>query len=146
MRKRDIQIIVHLNNDERERLRTRVKKSGLSQEAYIRHLINGYVPTDLPPPDYHAMMNELRAIGANMKQITLSAHVLNAADARKYDEAFEMLKQSLVEIVDAVTRPRKITGLPYGTMVLREDGRHGHGSEDGFCRAVEDRGLSESWP
>ena len=67
MRKRDIQIIVHLYHNEREHLRKLVKKSGLSQEAYLRHLINGFIPTDAPPPDYFAMMKQLRHIGVNLK-------------------------------------------------------------------------------
>jgi hypothetical protein len=108
MRKRNLQIIVHLNHDEREQLKTRVKRSGLSQEAYIRHLINGFVPTEAPPPDYHKMMNELRAIGVNMNQIAQKAHVLNVIDSQRYDVAFTLLKQNLVEIVNAVTKPRKI--------------------------------------
>jgi predicted DNA-binding protein len=108
MRKRSIQIIVHLDHDEREELKALVEKSGYSQEAYIRSLIEGYIPADLPPPDYHAMLNELRAIGTNLNQIAQKAHVLNVVDAQRYDAAFSMLKQALVEIVRAVTQPRKI--------------------------------------
>lgn len=108
MRKRSIQIIVHLTPDERERLKMLVKKSGHSQEAYIRSLINGYVPADRPSPAYHDMMNELRAIGNNMNQVAHKAHVLNVIDAKRYDDAFSMLKQTLVTIVKAVTLPRKI--------------------------------------
>ena len=108
MRKRSIQIITRLDKSENEHLKKRVKKSGMSQEAYIRHLITGYVPADLPPPDYYAMMNELRAIGTNLNQIAQKAHVLNVVDAKRYDEAFATLKTSLVEIVNAVKRPRKI--------------------------------------
>lgn len=36
MRKRNIQIIVRLNRKEQEHLQTSVKRSGLSQEAYLR--------------------------------------------------------------------------------------------------------------
>jgi hypothetical protein len=108
MRKRDLQIIVHLDRDERDYLRKRVKKSGMSQEAYIRHLIKGYMPADRPPPDYQGMMNELRAIGVNLNQLAHRANALNLVDAQKYDEAFDLLKQKLVEIVKAVTQPRKI--------------------------------------
>ena len=35
----------------------------------MRTLINGYVPKELPPPDYHSMMRELHAIGSNLNQI-----------------------------------------------------------------------------
>ena len=108
MLKRNIKITFRLNKSENENLKKRIKKSGMSQEAYIRHLITGYIPADLPPPDYHVMMNELRSIGINLNQIAQKAHVLNVIDTRRYDEAFTMLKQALVEIINAVTRPRKI--------------------------------------
>jgi len=62
MRKRNIQIIIRLDKEENDGFRKRVKKSGLSQEAYIRCLINGLIPTDSPPPDYFAMMKELHYI------------------------------------------------------------------------------------
>jgi len=108
MQNRIIEIKFRLNKIEADRLNDSVERSGVSREAYLRTLINGYIPSDLPPPDYHAMMNELRAIGNNMNQIAQKAHVLNVVDSRRYDEAFATLKQSLVEIVNAVNRPRKI--------------------------------------
>ena len=108
MRKRDIQIITHLNYGEREYLRKLVKKSGLSQEAYIRHLINGLVPTDVPPPDYYAMMRELRAIGTNLNQVAQKAHILNVIDVKRYDEGVAALNKALIEITKAVMLPRKI--------------------------------------
>ena len=42
-----------LNRKEAEALDKKVKKSGLSREAYLRHLINGVVPRDAPTPDYY---------------------------------------------------------------------------------------------
>jgi len=49
MRKRGIPILIRLNAEEKQNLAKQVKKSGLSQEGYLRSLINGYVPTELPP-------------------------------------------------------------------------------------------------
>ena len=46
MRKRNIAVITRLNKQEQQHLKNLVKKSGLSQEAYIRHLINGVVPVE----------------------------------------------------------------------------------------------------
>ena len=73
MRKRNISIITRLNEKEKNHLATLVKRSGLSQEAYIRHLINGVVPKDSPPADYYAMMKELHAIGNNLNQLARKA-------------------------------------------------------------------------
>ena len=72
MRKRGIPILVRLNAQEQQNLKKHVKKSGLSQEAFIRSLINGYIPKELPPLDYFSMIRELHAIGSNLNQIDMS--------------------------------------------------------------------------
>ena len=66
MRKRKVAILFRLNRKEAEALDKKVKKSGLSREAYLRHLISGVVPRDAPPPDYYSMMRELHRIGNNL--------------------------------------------------------------------------------
>ena len=108
MRTRDIQIITRLNSDEHAYFKKRVKKSGLSQEAYMRQLIHDLVPTDAPPPDYFAMMTELRRIGGNLNQIAQKAHTLNALDVKQYDENIAMVKAAIVNITNAVMLPRKV--------------------------------------
>jgi hypothetical protein len=108
MRKRSIQIITRLNNDEHERFKKLVAKSGLSQEAYVRHLINGLVPMDKPPPEYHAMMKGLHRIGVNLNQIAQKAHITNMVDAGWFDEVAAMLNKAVVDIVNAVMLPRRL--------------------------------------
>jgi len=108
MRKRNIRYQLWLNEKEAERFNRLVKKSGLPREVYLRHLINGLVPTDAPPPDYFAMMKELRYIGGNLNQIALKAHSMGVLDVKRYDENAALLKQAIVEITDAVMLPRKV--------------------------------------
>ena len=110
MQNRTIVIKCRLNKKEADVLNKRVKKSGLSREAYLRHLISGLVPTDAPPPDYFAMTQELRRIGVNLNQIAQKAHGLNMLDAKRYDENAALLKRAVVEITNAVMLPRKIEG------------------------------------
>ena len=56
MRKRNCRVQVRLDNKEYQGFMKAVRKSGLSQEVYLRHLINGVVPQDAPPPDYYHFM------------------------------------------------------------------------------------------
>jgi len=107
MRKRNIQVIVCLDSDEHQRLKNLVKRSGLTRSTYLRHLINGVVPQDAPPPDYYRMMEELRGIGANLNYIAQVSNALGFIDAEKYDEAVQTLNQALLDIIDAVRMPRK---------------------------------------
>jgi len=108
MLKRNIQILFRLTREEADRLRKRVKQSGLSQEAYLRQIISGLVPTDAPPPDYYAMMRELHAIGNNMNQIAQRANALGLIDAARYGEAADALDDAIANITDAVMLPRKM--------------------------------------
>lgn len=106
MSKRNIEIKVRLNRKEAEALNKRVKKSRLSREAYIRHLIEGSVPREAPPPDYYTMMRELYRIGHNLNQIAQKAHVLNVMDVQRYDAANHELEAAIKTITEAVVLPQ----------------------------------------
>ena len=98
MRKRNIHIQCWLDKREAEHLRKMVERSGLTREAYLRHLINGVVPQDAPPPDYFGMMNELRQIGNQLDRAVHQPEIANAV---------QQLDQAILTITDAVLMPRK---------------------------------------
>ena len=105
MRKRNVAILFRLTRKEAEALDTKVKKSGLSREAYLRHLISGVVPRDAPPPDYYSMMRELHRIGNNLNQIAQKAHILNVLDVQRYDRDMRMFEDTVKKITEAVVLP-----------------------------------------
>lgn len=96
-----------LNRKEAEALDKKVKKSGLSREAYLRHLINGVVPRDAPTPDYYTMMRELHQIGNNLNQIAQKAHMFHAMDVQKYDDNMRLLEDAIKRITEAVILPER---------------------------------------
>ena len=96
-----------LNRKEAEALDKKVKKSGLSREAYLRHLINGVVPRDAPTPDYYAMMRELHKNGNNLNQIAQKAHMFHAMDVQKYDTNMRLLEDAIKRITEAVILPER---------------------------------------
>ncbi len=106
MRKRNVRIQFWLNKKDTEALDKRVKRSGLSREAYLRHLINGLVPRDAPPPDYFSMMRELHGIGNNLNQIAQKAHTLNVMDVQRYDTAVRQFEAAVRKITEAVVSPQ----------------------------------------
>lgn len=108
MNNRTIEIKVRLNRKESEALNKRVKKSRLSREGYLRHLINGVVPQDAPPPDYFSFMRELHGVGNNLNQIAQKAHVLNVIDVQRYDEAMRRFEKVVGDITEAVILPRSM--------------------------------------
>ena len=108
MNKRTIEIKVRLNETEAAQLNERVRKSGLSREAYIRQLLSGYIPRDAPPPDYFAMMRELHGIGRNLNQSAQKAHVLRVMDVQRYDLQVRQLEAAIRQITAAVILPQSI--------------------------------------
>ena len=106
MRKRNVHIQFWLDKKEAEVFNKRIKRSGLSREAYLRHLINGLVPRDAPPPDYFSMMRELHGIGNNLNQIAQKAHNLNVVDVQRYDTAVRQFETAVKKITEAVVLPQ----------------------------------------
>ena len=117
MRNRIHRIQFRLNENEASKFNMTVKRSGLSRETYLRHLINDLVPSDIPPPDYYNMMNELRAIHTTLKQLSQSAHTLGTRTGRAClnvpgvevcDEAIAILQKAIVTITNTVLLPRRM--------------------------------------
>jgi len=108
MRTRNHLLQVWLNDEEYNTLTRRCKKAGLPKSTYIRHLIHGLQPRDLPPPDYRLMMRQLYHCGNALNQIARKAHALNVIDAQKYDETFSDYCRIISRIEDAVIMPERI--------------------------------------
>ena len=107
-RKRLHRVQVRLDDTEFEHFCAAVKRSKLTKEAYLRHLISGYVPQDAPTPDYYSMMQQLYRIGNNLNQIARKAHVMDVVDVQQYDRAVHEFEQAVVTITEAVLIPRKM--------------------------------------
>lgn len=114
MRKRNVPILFRLSKKEAELLDKKVKRCGLTREAYLRHLVNGFTPKEAPPPDYYSMMRELYGIGRNLNQIAQKAHALGVIDAQRYDTEARKLEEAVRKITEAVILPGslKTTGSP----------------------------------
>lgn len=108
MLKRNIKITFRLNAKEHQRLKKCVKKTGLSQETYIRTLLDGYVPKELPPPDYHGMMRELNAIGNSINQIAARANATGFFLAEEYAMYMQEFRNAVLAIQKAVTKPEQL--------------------------------------
>lgn len=122
MRSRNIRLQVWVNEKELAILDRKAQRSRLTQAAYIRQLIRGYIPRDAPPPDYYAMMKQLYHIGNNLNQIAQKAHVLNVIDVQRYDADVRQFEEAIRAITKATILPRRMS---------EEDGTltHGHREE-----------------
>ena len=81
MRKRNVQILFRLNKEEAQDLQKKVKKSGLSQEGYLRQIVAGNTLREKPDKEFYDCMRELSAIGNRINQLAAKANALNFIDA-----------------------------------------------------------------
>ena len=118
-----------------------VRKSGLSQEVYLRHLINGVVPQDAPPQDYYSMMQQLYRIGNSLNQIAQKAHTLNVIDVQRYDAAYSQFEAAVKEITAAVVQPKPMDkmGAPQKRKVLRGEEHPLSGEPFAACGKSDER-------
>ncbi len=107
MLKRSIKVTFRMNTREFQRLKTQVKKTGLSQEAFIRSLINGYMPKELPPIDYFSIMRELHAIGNNLNQLAAKANATGHIDKAVFQYEANRLRRAVQDIQEAVISPER---------------------------------------
>ena len=107
MRKRNCRVQVRLDSKEYQIFMKQVKKTGLSQETYLRHIIAGAVPREAPPPDYFLFMRELHNVGNNLNQIAQKAHVLNVLDVKRYDDNCHRLEKLIRDVTEAVILPAR---------------------------------------
>lgn len=101
---------LRLNDEEYNKLCKLVVRSGLSREAYLRQIISGLQPRDLPPPDFRPMMRQLYACGNALNQIARKAHALGVIDVQKYDEAVKLFRDVVADLNDTVLAPEKLYG------------------------------------
>ena len=72
---------MRLSDDELTHFKSHVKKTGLSQEAYLRILINQRIPKEKPDNQFYGILRELAAIGNNVHQLAAKANALGFIDA-----------------------------------------------------------------
>ncbi|MBR4865599.1 MAG: plasmid mobilization relaxosome protein MobC [Clostridia bacterium] len=102
MRKRDHSVLVRLTQQELDFLENRVRRSGLSREAYLRALIHEKSIKERPSPDLCKTLTLLQQISNNMNQIARRANAMNFIDTDTYREnaaSLEELKGKLLEVM-----------------------------------------------
>ena len=92
MAKRNIKIDLRLNEQEMERLRRDVARSGWSREKYLRALIDKSVIKEMPSMDLVAVLRNLQQINNNINQIARKANA-GFASREETTRALRMLDE-----------------------------------------------------
>lgn len=107
MRKRNIQILIRLNEYENKILLKSIEKTGMTKGKYIRSLICGNVPKQKPSVDFFDTINQLRRIGNNLNQLVMIAHKTGSIDIVRYKRDIVELNRNILEIRKKVLLPEE---------------------------------------
>ena len=94
MRKRNVQILFRLNEEEADYLYDLVKRSGRSKEALLRSMVKGYRLCEKPDPEFYQIMRELSAIGNNINQIAHTVNGQKYAAGSQIDQAAALVRRA----------------------------------------------------
>ncbi len=76
MNRRNNRVQIRMNDSELKKLNSKVRKSGLSRESYIRLLIDGITSKEMPQLEFFDILKNLRQINNNLNQIAMKANDL----------------------------------------------------------------------
>ena len=102
MARRNIKIDLRLNEQEMERLRRDVARSGWSREKYLRALIEHSSIREMPSMDLISVLRNLQQINNNMNQVALIANAKGFVDTAAYWENIELLKETIHELLEVM--------------------------------------------
>ena len=105
MRKRNVQILFRLTEEEAEHLNELVRKSGRSKEAFLREMVRGYQLCEKPDPEFYKMMRELSAIGNRINQLAVKANALGFIDTQKLNSELDRLHKFQADMERQFLRP-----------------------------------------
>ena len=99
MRKRNVQILFRLTEEEAEQLYSLVQKSGCSKEAFLRGMVKGYRLCEKPDPEFYKMMR--------VNQLAAKANALNFVDAPMLKEEARRWHEFQIAVRKKYLLPRK---------------------------------------
>lgn len=102
-RTRNNRFLVSLSDKEMQELKKKVQKTGLTRDAYVRMVLSGTQPRELPHPDFFEVLKTLRQISINMNQIALKANIIGFINADAYWENSRRLQEAIADIKSRMT-------------------------------------------
>ena len=102
MARRNIKIDLRLNEQEMERLRRDVARSGWSREKYLRALIEHSSIREIPSMDLISVLRNLQQINNNINQVALIANAKGFVDTAAHWENVELLKETIHELLEVM--------------------------------------------
>lgn len=110
VRRRNNSFVIRLDDNEFERLELNLSKTGMNRETYVRKLIMGIVPKELPSLDFISLIKQLRYIGNNINQIAMIANRDGNINSSRYERDMKELDSVVSDIVTAIYSEERFNG------------------------------------
>lgn len=108
MRKRGYKINVFLSDEEKQMLKDKAAKIGLTYSTLIRFLIEGYIPKEKPPDEFYDSLNWIRRTGNLLNQMATKMNYLGyVEDVRFLRKTVNNLNDLIINIKDYYLKPEK---------------------------------------
>ena len=107
MRKRNVQILFRLNDEEAAYLYELVERSGHSKEALLRSMLMGYRLCEKPDPEFYKIMRELSAIGNRINQLAAKANALGFVDTPMLNEEARKWHEFQIDVRKRYLLPKR---------------------------------------
>lgn len=98
LRKRNCRVEIYLTENELNKLQSKVTKSGLSRERFLRKLIDESRVYEPPPVDFYSLIREINRVGCNIDQILRvanSKHFIDAPRLRRELDALDKIEDAM---------------------------------------------------
>ena len=95
-----VSILFRVTPKEREAIKSKAKKSGLSMSEFIRRSLNGQKIATAPPVDFYTLLWQIKRIGSNLDQLLRKLNTFGIAyslDLERCEEDIKDMKRLLIE-------------------------------------------------
>lgn len=110
MRKRNVQILFRLTEEEADYLCSLAERSGHSRQALLQSMVMGYQLCEKPDPEFYKIMRELSAIGNRINQLAVKANALDFIDTPMLREEARRWQDFRLDVSRCYLLPRKLPG------------------------------------
>ena len=107
MRKRNVQILFRLTEEEAEYLCSLAERAGHSRQALLQSMVMGYRLCEKPDPEFYKIMRELSAIGNRINQLAAKANALGFVDTPMLNEEARKWHEFQIDIRKKYLLPKR---------------------------------------
>ena len=100
VKNKTVSILFRVTPKEREAIKSKAKKSGLSMSEFIRRSLNGQKITTAPPVDFYTLLWQIKRIGSNLDQLLRKLNTYGIAyslELENCEEDIKEMKRLLIE-------------------------------------------------